>query len=184
GRAAVVPTYTCYGLRLLADGEIPGLPAGDATHPPDVRVFLNRIPTWVRRTSRTLWYESHGRNSRGRSNLQIWRLPDGMSQFVYDNQTEFVVDPLAARVWCAWPERGTVDDAAVLLRGAILGFLLRVRGILCLHASVLAIGDRAIALVGDAGSGKSTTAAAFVQLGYPLVSDDIAARGPIRDQTQ
>jgi GTPase SAR1 family protein len=42
---------------------------------------------------------------------------------------------------------------------------------------VLAVGGRALAIVGDAGSGKSTTAAAFVQRGYQLLSDDIAAVG-------
>ena len=42
-----------------------------------------------------------------------------------------------------------------------MGFVMLLRGIVCLHASAIAIDDEAIALLGPAGSGKSTTAAAF-----------------------
>ena len=54
-----------------------------------------------------------------------------------------------------------------------MGLLLRVRGVVCLHASAVAINRRAIVFVGDAGAGKSTTAMAMGRLGYPIISDDI-----------
>jgi ABC-type dipeptide/oligopeptide/nickel transport system ATPase component len=47
------------------------------------------------------------------------------------------------------------------------------RGIVCLHASAIAIGKEAIALVGPAGSGKSTTAAAFAERGYSVLAEDV-----------
>jgi len=56
-----------------------------------------------------------------------------------------------------------------------MGFVLRLRGITCLHASAVAVGGRAIALLGPAGAGKSTTAAAFARLGHFTLSDDIVA---------
>jgi hypothetical protein len=51
--------------------------------------------------------------------------------------------------------------------------VLRLRGIFVLHASAVAIGDRALALAGQPGAGKSTTAAAFALLGYPVLSEDV-----------
>jgi dephospho-CoA kinase len=47
------------------------------------------------------------------------------------------------------------------------------RGVVCLHASAVAIGDEAIALLGPAGSGKSTTAAAFAERGYSVLAEDV-----------
>ena len=74
-----------------------------------------------------------------------------------------------------WPENFTVQDAATYLLGPIFGFLLRLRGVVSLHASGVMIGDHAVALVGPAGAGKSTTAAAFAQCGYPVITDDVFA---------
>jgi hypothetical protein len=56
----------------------------------------------------------------------------------------------------------------------VLGFLLRLRGVTCLHASAIAIDGVAIALAGPAGAGKSTAAAQFASMGYPVLSDDIS----------
>jgi len=55
----------------------------------------------------------------------------------------------------------------------VLGFVLRLRGVTCLHASAIAIDGVAIALAGVAGAGKSTAAAQFASMGYPILSDDI-----------
>jgi len=52
---------------------------------------------------------------------------------------------------------------------------LRLRNVVCLHASAVAVGDAAIAIVGSPGAGKSTTAAAFVKLGYQVLADDVLA---------
>src|SRR5690348_16585408 len=56
-----------------------------------------------------------------------------------------------------------------------MGFVLRLRGALCLHASSVAVGDSAVALVGLPGAGKSTTAAAFACAGFSVLSDDVVA---------
>src|SRR5439155_1144081 len=42
------------------------------------------------------------------------------------------------------------------------------------HASAIQVGDKAIALVGNARAGKSTTAAQFARLGYNVMTEDIA----------
>jgi hypothetical protein len=54
-----------------------------------------------------------------------------------------------------------------------MGFVMLLRGVVCLHASAVAVGDKAIALLGPAGSGKSTTAAAFSDRGYSVLAEDV-----------
>jgi hypothetical protein len=69
-------------------------------------------------------------------------------------------------------------DAGVLERhlvGNILAILLYQRGYLVLHASVVNIGGRAIAFLGEPGAGKSSTAAALLSQGHGLLADDTAA---------
>jgi len=56
-----------------------------------------------------------------------------------------------------------------------MGVVLHQRGLLTLHASAVMIGDRAVAFVGEKGAGKSTTAAALVERGHDLLSDDVTA---------
>lgn len=43
---------------------------------------------------------------------------------------------------------------------------------LTLHASCVALGERAVLLAGPSGSGKSSLALALIALGYQLVADD------------
>jgi len=93
----------------------------------------------------------------------------------YSDGTEFIIDRKGTEVWCVWPDTLTLEDAVVYLLGPVLGFVLRLRGITCLHASAISVGDRAVVLLGPAGAGKSTTAAAFAKLGYPVLSDDVLA---------
>jgi hypothetical protein len=73
----------------------------------------------------------------------------------------------------------TPEDLATYLLGPVSGFLLRLRGITCLHASSVAVDRQALALLGPPGAGKSTTAAAFARLGYPVLTDDIT---PLKEQ--
>ncbi len=82
------------------------------------------------------------------------------------------------------PWNGSVGPVAWLVddRGCgdlpprpVLGFVLRLRGTTCLHASAVTIGGSAIALLGPPNAGKSTTAASLRGSGYPVIADDIVA---------
>lgn len=57
--------------------------------------------------------------------------------------------------------------------GPIMGWVLFQRGLAVLHSSAISIDDCAIAFMGDKGAGKSTTAAAFLQAGADLITDDL-----------
>ena len=95
--------------------------------------------------------------------------------FSYGDGVRFVVSRRGTEVWADWPDGYHLEDACTYLYGPVLGFVLRLRGVICLHASAVAIGDYAIAFAGLPGTGKSTTAAAFAQSGFPVLSDDVVA---------
>lgn len=59
--------------------------------------------------------------------------------------------------------------------GSAFSVLLQQRGFLVLHASAVIIEGQAIAFIGFSGAGKSTTASAFMQSGYPVITDDVLA---------
>jgi hypothetical protein len=53
--------------------------------------------------------------------------------------------------------------------------VLRLRGTPSLHAGAVAIDGVAVALAGEAGTGKSTTTAALAGRGHPVLADDVLA---------
>lgn len=54
----------------------------------------------------------------------------------------------------------------------VLALWLEFQGIPCLHASAVVVNDHAIAFLADSGQGKSTLVTAFLQAGFPLLTDD------------
>lgn len=60
----------------------------------------------------------------------------------------------------------------VLFRG-VIPRLLHLRGIPCLHASAVCLGQTLVGFLGDSGCGKSTLAAGLVARGFLFVSDDV-----------
>ncbi len=71
---------------------------------------------------------------------------------------------------------GVSDDAVrVYLLGLIMGVILMQRGMLTFHAGAVARGGRAIAFMGDKGSGKSTMTAYCCRHGFQLLSEDLLA---------
>ncbi|MGE0448392.1 MAG: hypothetical protein AB7Q29_02300 [Vicinamibacterales bacterium] len=83
----------------------------------------------------------------------------------------------------AWPTDGLGDPYEFLL-GFTMGFVLRLRGVLCLHAAAV-VGPRggALAVAGVPGVGKSTVVAALASRGYAVLTDDVAAVTPRQDGT-
>jgi len=123
-----------------------------------------------------LAYESSYSSETGEPGLRIWRVAKGeFLHIVYADGTQFWLDGKRETLWAVWPESLSLEDTASYLLGPILGLLLRLRGVTCLHASAVAFGDRSVAFVGSAGAGKSTTAAAFARDGCGVLSDDIVA---------
>jgi hypothetical protein len=121
-------------------------------------------------------FTSDDRTSTGEPLLSISEIADGaFLRLVYSDSTEFWLDRALKSVWAVWPETSSLEDTLCYLLGPIFGLLLRLRGIVCLHASAVEISGRSIVFAGREGAGKSTTAAAFAKLGFPVLSDDIVA---------
>ncbi len=66
------------------------------------------------------------------------------------------------------------DSVRLFLMGSAFGALLHQRGLLPIHGSSIATPHGAVIFAGASGAGKSTTAAGFIERGYPLLSDDIS----------
>lgn len=173
----MIRSYYVYGLGLETDRPIPGLPPVNHLKAPDLRVSLKGgppRPACCREPSLTLWHVSANRDARGEPVLRVWLDEgDGSFRLRYSDGVEFGVDARGTRVWASGPEGTPPEYLAVYLLGPVLGFVLRLRGITCLHASAVMADNRALAFLGAPGAGKSTLAAAFALAGYPVLSDDI-----------
>jgi len=172
--------YSVFGLSLHSNLSIPGLnPANRPKQAADVEVHLGIPPSNHSENSvrcGVLTFVSSNLDASGEPALRISKVADGTCLYLaYCDGTEFWLDRKGTRAWAMWPATSSLEDAATFLLGPVLGLLLRLRGVTCLHASAIAIGDRAIAFLGDEGAGKSTTAAAFARCGYPVISDDVVA---------
>ncbi len=169
-------TFSIYGLGLLANKSLPGVPPASISSV-DVRLFFGKLPDWVGEvdpSSDELWYTSDYKDELGNPALHVFRLFAGKYyRFCYADETEFVIDQEGANIWAVWSEKLTIEDTATYLLGPIMGFVMLLRGCVSLHASAIVIDDQAIALAGPAGSGKSTTAAAFAELGYSILAEDV-----------
>jgi len=173
----VKPCYTAYGLRLSSNEVLSGFVEVKDRAKPDIQVWLKKRPWWYsasQQISKQPFYISPELDSPNRHSISVWQVPSAPGfHIVYDDGTEFFLDSKGTEIWATWPDSLSMEDAAVFLRGPIMGFVLRLRGRIALHASAVDIRGRAILLMGPPGAGKSTTAACFAQLGYPLLSDDI-----------
>ena len=170
--------YPCsiYGIGVLANREIPGVPTS-LIPSVDLHINFGSLPTSISNEdlsdSKPFFTSDHSDES-GQPLLRFFRTSDhNYYRFLYSDQTEFLVNKNGTEVWGKWPESLTLEDAATYLLGPIMGFVLLLRGVVCLHASAVVVGDQAIALLGPAGSGKSTTAAAFSNQGYSVIAEDV-----------
>ena len=172
--------YSVFGLRLHANQCISGLePIAASSCSPDVEIHMGEQPQAESNRSvqgDKLTFTSSTLSESGEPALRIWHVADGsLFRLEYADGTKFWLDRMGRAVWAIWPDTSSREDTATYLLGPVLGFLLRLRGVACLHASAVAIGNTAVALVGAEGAGKSTTAAALASRGHAVVSDDIVA---------
>jgi hypothetical protein len=173
-------SYRCsiYGLGISANKPIPGVPSS-AVNSIDLSISLGAVPAWVHELESSQSqpsYTAEYTDTAGHPLLQVFRLAGGKYHyFRYADNTEFLVDHTGSEIWADWPPSLTIEDTATYLLGPVMGFVMLRRGIISLHASAVVIGSEAVALVGPAGSGKSTTAAAFSTKGFHVLADDVVA---------
>jgi len=172
-------SYVIYGLRLVSDRPIPGLIpiASKQAAPPDlsVRFDSNEVhAAQERSTEEALWYTTDILDAQGNPALKIWKEKNGGQYSIrYSHGLTFLVNAGLTAITIRHDEPMPAEDIAAFLLGPVLGIILRLRGVTCLHASAVTVGGKAVAFVGTAGAGKSTTAALFAQRGHAVLSDDI-----------
>ena len=172
-------TYSVFGLFLSSNIPIPELvPLDTSPSDPQVSIHLATSPTAgeIPDDPKILTYTSAYSDPTGQPALRIWKVADGRFLYLaYYDGTQFWMNRAGTELWAQWPDTLTIEDAATYLLGPVLGLLLRLRGVTCLHASAVSFGDRAIAFVGSEGAGKSTTAAMLAHRGCAVISDDVVA---------
>jgi len=170
--------YSAFGLILHADRQIPGLAPFDApVNSADVEIHFGALPGMgdgLPHDPEKLKYVSSYTTDSGDPVLKIWTVANGeLLRWDYFDGAQFWLDPRGTAVWALWPGELSLEDVAAYLLGPVLGLVLRLRGITCLHASAVAFGNCAVAFAGSERAGKSTTAAALARRGHAVLSDDI-----------
>lgn len=169
-----------FGLTLASDAAIPGL-IPDAGGVPDVRVHTGGLPAWVDvgdRTAPEVW-SAGGDPDHEADAVAVRSVGNGdYLLLTYGDGMRFLVSRAGSDIWVSGPRGSTPETAATYLLGPVFGLLLRLRGVTCLHASVVVTEAGAVAVVGPSGAGKSTVAAACALRGHRVLSDDIAVLVP------
>ena len=168
--------YSVFGLQVCVNRPVPiFLPASPGQA--DVSLHLEGAsPHPFGNLPREAWYRCPDTDENGEPLLCAWKLAGGdYFHFRFLEGAEFFCDRTGETVWSYWPDHLSFDNLLTFLAGPAFGCLLFVRGTTMLHGSAIALGDKAIALLGPPGAGKSTTAAAFALANFPVLTDDIVA---------
>ncbi len=172
-------SYRAYGLTLGCDTPVSAL-RQERTEPEryDVVVSLGPETDWVREARRLpsqLEHPRPGEAERDNSPFTLTSFGSGeFFQLAYGDEALFFVDGAAERLWGTCLPPLTSEDVATYLLGPIMGFVLRRRSVLALHASAVCVGGQAVAFCGESQAGKSTTAAALALRGIPVLCEDIS----------
>jgi len=162
-----------HGLTIRPDVALPGIAPARAAEPDVTLELVERLPAPAPAHTR---YRA-GAPDDATARVEIVDDVRGHTAFRYGDGTAVDVDlrstPVGIRAAIAPGQ--TLEDLTAYLYGPVLGFVLRVRGRLAMHASCVRIGDGAVLLAGPPGAGKSTTAAALAMRGLTVVADDLTA---------
>lgn len=165
-----------YGLQIHLNQGVPGLLlSSQQSRPVDIQVHFGSMPSWFEnaQTIKELWYVNPEPGPGGKARLTVWYLASHF-HLEYADGTQFLIDDEGTQIWATWPnETLTLEDTGTYLLGPVMGFVLLLRGFISLHACAIAVQNQAVVITGPAGSGKSTTAAAFAEQGYRILAEDV-----------
>jgi hypothetical protein len=173
-------SYRAYGLTFSSDTPVSGLREEPTPFEcPDVVMSLGTEPNWVQEAMRLPFRVDRPEAENAEADDPLFTLTSfgegAFFQLSYSDGVRFVVDGSAKRLWGTCLPPLTPEDVATYLLGPVMGYVLRRRGVMALHASTVCISDMAVLLCGPSQSGKSTTAAALALRGVPVLAEDISA---------
>ena len=177
-------SYHAFGLNVVSNLSIPGLRSEPLTPAnPDLVLHLGFEPDWVKECMRLPSAIRHTSPAIPEVGDPAFCLSafgaDQFFELTYSDGTRFVVDADMKRLCGTWPSPLTIEDLSTYLLGPVMGFIMRQRNVLSLHASTACIGGQAIVLCGRSEAGKSTTAAALALRGIPILAEDVS---PIKEE--
>ncbi|HUS07941.1 MAG TPA: hypothetical protein VMZ52_16680 [Bryobacteraceae bacterium] len=157
--------YFFYNVNLRSDHPL-ALPEGHSTQHPTIELkqgtetfFQERVPAETRADPPGRFFSR--------------RLIDGSSYFHWKNRFEFLMSAdysvLVGRPVGDFPWEGF----QTYFLGQMLSFALLGHGIESIHGTTVVIDGQGVSLLGNSAYGKSTLAAAFLQAGHKLLSDDL-----------
>lgn len=169
--------YRVYGLAVRSNQPLPAVPVADQG-PLDLDIDISPTP------DRCLDWDGPepvyaGPESFWRLDDHTWRLgyTDVRSGARWDLTCE-----RGARITVRWMKGISIPDIRTFVLNSAVTVALHLRNVPCLHASGIVVNDRGALLLGPSGTGKSTTAAALMAAGNPLLTDDVAALDLRADQ--
>jgi hypothetical protein len=152
--------YDLNGLKLESDFPLPAFAAWDGSRDvfADVAIRRGKVPSRLDRPDHVApLFQTSGAGE------YLLVLP-GAGRFLVRGGSEIAVEP----------ETDTpATNLSAILTGPVQAALWHQRGLLPLHASVVVIEGRAIALCGCGAAGKSTLAAILAAQGHDVIADDI-----------
>jgi hypothetical protein len=171
--------YRIYGLLVRTNRPLPGLTPVSSCASVELRVQVGGAQSGSPRAAQLLHEDSLVFRDGVTVGFQLWAESGDESNCFRlrcygHGEVAYVINADGSAVWISPPPEDHWADVASLLLSLVMGCVLRLRGATCLHASVLAVGHGAMAILGGKGVGKSTTATALVRRGCPLLADDMA----------
>lgn len=166
-----MPDYAVFNGLLRSELDLPELapaPLGQPTW--TLRVRSSEAPTALE--SRLGADRVHGETM-----VRAYRCPNAVS-LVYDDTGRFDVSLDGREITWYAPGSATEEAARADILGRVLPLALHLSGVLCLHASAVAVGGEGIAFLAPKFHGKSSLAAALVEAGGTLITDDVLAIQP------
>lgn len=163
---SMVYRYAAYGISIRSDAPLP-LPPLTAPGLFEIGVHNSNGPI------APSIQESTGMEPNPSTALDVGSLPDGSHRVALRGVGEILVSADGRSLACHRSAGPASESFNVYLLTRALSFALVKRGWEPLHATAMAIDGKAALFLGECGLGKSTLAAAFLQAGYPLLSDDL-----------
>lgn len=156
--------YKAYGLHIHSEIELPELES-DIQSEPDLTIHIRHVhlPDDLQETK--IFRRGIKANFGQSGNNQLFLQWPGVADFEAIDGKLLIVNSFTS-------DRELLSLFTV---SEALGLILFQKGFFLLHASSVNVGNEAWCFMGDPGAGKSTSAAAFVKAGCPLLSDDLTA---------
>jgi len=161
-----MPVYRLYGLAVASPLALP-CPVAPRARRADVRLEVGGSARFA---------PLHPRTGSGRLSRRWFfgrRLRTGARYLRWSGLFEFLVSEDGHDIRYRRLPRATPESLTTYLLGQVLSFSLLAFGLEPLHGTVVVVDGEAIGFVGDCGYGKSTLGAAFLRLGFPVLTDDL-----------